>query len=117
MTQEQDLAMAYLIAEPSDKPKYEKQLADLYRRMESGEYEFKSDPAKRVARHVFEEEEKTKAKVRGLKKTVMSELEAVPIPGAPAYEEAKARFERRGPGGRRTAIRKRKSRKTRKSRK
>jgi len=53
--------------------------------------------------------------VRGLKKTVMSELRA--LPGAKDYEDAKARFERSGPGGRRTAIRKRKARKTRKSRK
>lgn len=103
MTQEQDLAIAYLIAEPSDKPKYEKQLADLYRRMESGEYAFKSMPTKEVAR---------RAKLRD---NLRGEIEH--IPGSPAYEEAKARFEGRGPGGRRTAIRKKKTRKTRKSRK
>lgn len=86
MAQEQDLAIAYLIAEPNDKTKYEKQLADLYHRMERGEYEFKSVPTKEVARRA-----KLRIDLRG-------EIEH--IPGSPAYEEAKARFEGRK-GGRR----------------
>jgi hypothetical protein len=54
-------------------------------------------------------EERGKAKVRGLKGKVMSELKAVPIPGAPEYEAAKARFEGKGPGGRRTKRAKRRA--------
>jgi len=103
--QEQDLVTAYLIAERAgtqDKSKYEKELVDLYRRMEKGEYQFKSMAAKEVARRV-----KLRIDLRG-------EIEH--IPGSPAYEDAKKRFEGRK-GGRRTAIRKRKARKTRKTRK
>jgi len=94
MTQEQDLAIAYLIAEtPQDKSKYEKELADLYRRMEKGEYEFKSMPTKEVARRA-----KLRIDLRG-------EIEH--IPGSPAYEDAKARFQGRVGGGRRTKRAKR----------
>ena len=102
MTKEQDLAIAYLIAEPGtqDKSKYEKELADLYRRMEKGEYEFKSMPTKEVARRA-----KLRMDLRG-------EIEH--IPGSPAYEAAKARFQGRE-GGRHRSVRKN-SRKTRKSR-
>ena len=114
--EEQNLALAYLAPRgPDEKEVSRIKLLDLYVRMKHGDYVFKNDPTKGVARHVFEEDEKAKAKVRGLKKTVMSELGA--IPGGPEFEEAKARFERKGPGGRRTAIRKRKTRKARKTRK
>ena len=102
---EENLAIAYLDAERAgtqDKSKYEKELVDLYRRMEKGEYEFESMTAKRIARRV-----KLGIDLRG-------EIEH--IPGSPAYEDAKKRFEGKK-GGRRTAIRKRKARKTRKSRK
>jgi hypothetical protein len=96
MTKEQDLAIAYLIAEtPQDKSKYEKELADLYRRMEKGEYEFKSMPTKEVARRA-----KLRIDLRG-------EIEH--IPGSPAYEAAKARFQGRVGGSRRTNRAKRRA--------
>jgi len=114
MTQEQDLAILYLNAlGTKEAEEYGTPLADLYVRMMHGDYVFKSDQAKRVAGHAFEEREK--AKVRGLKKTVMSELRA--IPGGPDASAAIARLTGVPPGGRRTAIRKRKARKTRKTRK
>jgi len=117
--EEQNLAMAYLVPRgPDEKEVSRRQLLDLYVRMKHGDYVFKNDPTKSVARHVFEEDEKAKAKVRLLKKTVMSELRA--IPGGPDASAVIGRLTGAppgGPGGRRTAIRKRKARKTRKSRK
>jgi hypothetical protein len=116
MPEEEDLAMLYLDAlGTKEAEEYGTPLADLYVRMKHGDYVFKSDQAKRIAGRAFEEREKAKAKVRGLKKTVMSELRA--IPGGPDASAAIARLTGVPPGGRRTAIRKRKARKTRKTRK
>jgi hypothetical protein len=113
---EQNLAMAYLVPRgPDEKEVYRKKLLDLYERMMHGDYVFKSDPVKKLAQRIFEEEEKARDKVRGLKKTVMSELRA--IPGGPDASAAIGRLTGSPPGGRRTAIRKRKARKARKTRK
>ena len=114
--EEQNLAMAYLVPRGSDEKEVSRrQLLDLYVRMKHGDYVFKNDPTKSVARYVFEEEEKAKDKVRAVKKTVMSELRA--IPGGPDASAAIGRLTGSPPGGRRTAIRKRKARKGRKTRK
>jgi hypothetical protein len=119
------LAIAFVLAEPGTPNfvKFEKQLTA---RAKDPAYHFESEDAESIARGAMEKrdvtdsilravEERVKTKVRGLKGKVMSELKAVPIPGAPEYEAAKAKFEGKGPGGRRTAIRKRKARKTRKT--
>lgn len=114
--EEQNLALAYLAPRgPDEKEVTRRQLLDLYVRMKHGDYVFKNDPTKSVARHVFEEEEKAKDKVRAVKNTVMSELRA--IPGGPDASAAIGRLTGAPPGGRRTAIRKRKARKGRKTRK
>lgn len=111
---EQELAMAYMNPKgPDEEEVTGGQLADLYRRMMRGDYVFKTEGVKKIARRVFEEREK--AKVRGLKKTVMSELRA--IPGGPDASAAIGRLTGREGGRRRTAIRKRKARKARKTRK
>jgi hypothetical protein len=113
---EQKIAMVYLVPRgPDEKEVYRKKLLDLYERMMHGDYVFKSDPVKKLAQRIFEEEEKAKDKVRAVKKTVMSELRA--IPGGPDASAAIGRLTGAPPGGRRTAIRKRKARKTRKTRK
>jgi hypothetical protein len=114
--EEQNLAMAYLVPRGPDEEKVTgRRLYDLYERMMHGDYVFKSDPVKKLAQRIFEEEEKAKDKVRAVKKTVMSELRA--IPGGPDASAAIGRLTGAPPGGRRTAIRKRKARKTRKTRK
>jgi hypothetical protein len=111
---EQDLALAYMFPRgPDEKEVTRRKLLDLYERMMRGDYVFKADPVKEVARHIFEKEEKARDKVRGLKKTVMSELRA--IPGGPDASAAIGRLTGAPPGGRRTAIRKRKARKARKT--
>jgi len=108
--------MAYLFPRGSDEKEMSRiKLLDLYVRMKHGDYVFKTDGVEQIARYVFEEDEKAKAKVRGLKKTVMSELRA--IPGGPDASAVIGRLTGAPPGGRRTAIRKRKSRKARKTRK
>jgi hypothetical protein len=111
--------MAYLNPTgPDEKEVYRKKLLDLYERMMHGDYVFKSDPVKELARLIFDKEEKARDKVRAVKKMVMSELRA--IPGGPDASAAIGRLTGAppgGPGGRRTAIRKRKSRKARKTRK
>ena len=113
---EQNLAMAYLFPRgPDEKEVTRRKLLDLYERMMHGDYVFKSDPVKELARLIFDKEEKAKDKVRAVKKTVMSELRA--IPGGPDASAAIGRLTGAPPGGRRTAIRKRKARKARKTRK
>jgi len=116
---EQNLALAYLFPRgPDEKEVTRRQLLDLYVRMKHGDYVFKTDGDEQIARYVFEKDEKDKAEVRGLKKMVMSELRA--IPGGPDASAAIGRLTGAppgGPGGRRTAIRKRKARKARKTRK
>ena len=113
---EQNLAMAYLFPRgPDEKEVTRKKLLDLYERMMHGDYVFKSDPVKELARLIFDKEEKAKDKVRDVKKMVMSELRA--IPGGPDASAAIGRLTGAPPGGRRTAIRKRKARKARKTRK
>jgi len=113
---EQRIAMAYLNPTgPDEEDVYRRQLLDLHVRMKHGDYVFKNDPVKILAQRLFEKDEKDKAEVRGLKKTVMSELRA--IPGGPDASAAIGRLTGVPPGGRRTAIRKRKARKTRKTRK
>ena len=123
------LAIAFFLADPGTPNfvKFEKQLAGLAK---DPAYRFESENAKLMARGAMEKrdvtdsilravEERGKAKVRGLKGKVMSELKAVPIPGAPEYEAAKARFEGRR-GGRHRSVRKNRRRvakKTKKSRK
>jgi hypothetical protein len=81
--------------------------------MKHGDYVFKTDGVEQLARYVFEDEEKAKDKVRAVKKTVMSELRA--IPGGPDASAAIGRLTGSPPGGRRTAIRKRKAWKARKT--
>jgi hypothetical protein len=111
---EQNLAMAYLFPRGSDEKEVSRlKLLDLHVRMKHGDYVFKNDPTKSVARYVFEEEEKAKDKVRAVKNTVMSELRA--IPGGPDASAAIGRLTGSPPGGRRTAIRKRKAWKARKT--
>ena len=113
--EEQNLAMAYLVPRGPDEEEVSRiKLLDLYVRMKHGDYVFKSEPVKKLAQRLFEKDEKDKAEVRRLKKTVMSELRA--IPGGPDASAAIGRLTGVPPGGRRTAIRKRKTRKTRKSR-
>jgi len=113
---EQNLAMAYLVPRGPDEEDVSRiKLLDLYVRMKHGDYVFKSHPVEKLAQRLFEKDEKDKAEVRGLKKTVMSELRA--IPGGPDASAAIGRLTGAPPGGRRTAIRKRKARKTRKTRK
>jgi hypothetical protein len=119
---ELNLALVYLNPTGPDEEDMSRiKLIELYVRMKHGDYVFKSHTVEKLAQRLFEKDEKDKAEVRSLKKTVMSELGA--IPGGPKFEEAKARFEGKGPGGpggpggRRTAIRKRKARKARKTRK
>ena len=123
------LAIAFFLADPGTPNfvKFEKQLAALAK---DPAYHFESENAKLMARGAMEKrdvtdsilravEERVKTKVRGLKGTVMSELKAVPIPGAPEYEAARARFEGRR-GGRHRSVRKnrrRAAKKTRKNRK
>jgi hypothetical protein len=114
--EEQNLAMAYLFPRgPDEKDVTRRQLLDLYERMMHGDYVFKSDPVKELARLIFDKEEKAKDKVRDVKKMVMSELRS--IPGGPDASAAIGRLTGAPPGGRRTAIRKRKARKARKTRK
>jgi hypothetical protein len=116
---ELNLALVYLNPTgPDEKEMSRIKLLDLYERMMNGDYVFKSHPVEKLAQRLFEKEEKAKDKVRGLKKTVMSELRA--IPGGPDASAAIGRLTGAppgGPGGRRTAIRKRKARKARKTRK
>jgi hypothetical protein len=123
------LAIAFFLADPGTPNfvKFEKQLAALAK---DPAYHFDSENAELMARGAMEKrnvtdsilravEERVKTKVRGLKGTVMSELKAVPIPGAPEYEAARARFEGRR-GGRHRSVRKnrrRAAKKTRKNRK
>jgi hypothetical protein len=104
------LAIAFFLADPGTPNfvKFEKQLTALAK---DPAYRFESENSELMARGAMEKrdvtdsilravEERVKTKVRGLKGKVMSELKAVPIPGAPEYEAAKARFEGRR-GGRR----------------
>ena len=116
---ELNLALVYLNPTGPDEEKMAgRQLYDLYVRMTHGDYDFKSEPVKKLAQRLFEKEEKARDKVRAVKKTVMSELRA--IPGGPDASAAIGRLTGAppgGPGGRRTAIRKRKARKARKTRK
>ena len=108
--------MAYLVPRGPDEEDVSRiKLLDLYVRMKHGDYVFKSHPVEKLAQRLFEKDEKDKAEVRGLKKTVMSELRA--IPGGPDASAAIGRLTGSPPGGRRTAIRKRKARKARKTRK
>jgi hypothetical protein len=111
---EQNLAMAYLFPRGSDEKEVSRlKLLDLHVRMKHGDYVFKTDGVEQLARYVFEDEEKAKDKVRAVKKTVMSELRA--IPGGPDASAAIGRLTGSPPGGRRTAIRKRKAWKARKT--
>jgi hypothetical protein len=113
------LAIAFFLADPGTPNfvKFEKQLAALAK---DPAHHFESENSELMARGAMEKrdvtdsilravEERVKTKVRGLKGKVMSELKAVPIPGAPEYEAAKARFEGKGPGGRRTKRAKRRA--------
>ena len=117
------LAIAFFLAEPGTPNfvKFEKQLAALAK---DPAYQFASENAELMARGAMEKrdvtdsilhavEERAKTKVRGLKKTVMTELKAVPIPGAPEYEAAKARFEGRRGGRRQRSTRRRVQKKRR----
>ena len=121
------LAIAFFLAEPGTPNfvKFEKQLAALAK---DPAYQFASENAELMARGAMEKrdvtdsilravEERAKAKVRGLKKTVMTELKAVPIPGAPEYEAAKARFEGRRGGRRQRSTRGRRVHKKRRTHK
>ena len=116
------LGIAFLLADTGtpNRARFEKQLARLAK---DPAYEFYSENVEKIARGIMERrdvtdsivpavEERAKAKVRGLKKTVMSELKAVP--GGPEYEAAKARFER--PGGRRQRSTRRRVQKKRRTR-
>ena len=98
------LAIAFFLAETGtpNRVRFEKKLVSLAK---NPAYHFKSENAKEMARGITERrdvtdsilravEEREKAKVRGLKGKVMSELRA--IPGGPDYEAAKARFQGRG---------------------
>jgi hypothetical protein len=121
---EEALAIAFFLAEPGTPNfvKFEKQLAGLAK---DPAYHFESENAELMARGAMEKrnvtdsilravEERVKTKVRGLKGNVMTELKAVPIPGAPEYEAAKARFEgRRGGRGYRSTRGRRVSKKRR----
>ena len=53
--EEQNLAMAYLFPRgPDEKEVTRRQLLDLYERMMHGDYVFKSDPVKELARLIFD---------------------------------------------------------------
>lgn len=100
------IAIAFFLSEPGtpNRVKFEKQLTALAK---NPAYHFTSENAKAIAQGAMEKrdvtdsilravEERAKSKVRSLKGKVMSELKALPIPGAPDYEAAKARFQGKG---------------------
>jgi len=118
------LAIAFFLSEPGtlNGVKFEKKLAALAK---DPSYHFTSENAKLIAHGITERrdfidsilrktEEREKAKVRGLKGKVMSELRA--IPGGPDYEAAKARFQGRGRRYRSLRKNRKRVRKTKKRR-
>jgi len=113
---DQAIAIALFLSDPGTPNyiKFEKQLADL---AGHPSYRFTSEATEMLSKDKLKKvEERGKAVVRNLKGKVMTELRA--IPGGPDYELAKARFEGKK-GGRRRSVRKnrRRARKTKKNRK